>query len=74
MATMTADANDAGATGTALLTLWKVGRVELQHNLEALASLRRQAEDAKVNSPVVPAQPTIVDAAAGHISSRLHPR
>jgi hypothetical protein len=46
----------------------------LQHNLEALASLRRQAEDAKVNSPVVPAQPTIVDAAPGHISSRLHPR
>jgi hypothetical protein len=29
MATMMADANDAGATGTALLTLWKVGRVEL---------------------------------------------
>jgi hypothetical protein len=26
---MMADANDAGATGTALLTLWKVGRVEL---------------------------------------------
>jgi hypothetical protein len=46
----------------------------LQHNLEALASLRRQAEDAKVNSPVVPAQPTLVDAAPGHISSRLHPR
>ena len=46
----------------------------LQHNLEALASLRRQAEDAKVNSPVVPAQPAIVDAARGHISSRLHPR
>jgi len=46
----------------------------LQHNLQALASLRRQAEDAKVNSPVVPAQPTIVDAAPGHISSRLHPR
>jgi hypothetical protein len=46
----------------------------LQHNLEALASLRRQAEDAKVNSPVVPAQPTIVDAAPGHISSCLHPK
>jgi hypothetical protein len=46
----------------------------LQHNREALASLRRQAEDATVNSPVVPAQPTIVDAAPGHISSRLHPR
>jgi hypothetical protein len=46
----------------------------LQHNLEALASLRRQAEDANVNSPVVPAQPTIVDAAPGQISSRLHPR
>jgi hypothetical protein len=46
----------------------------LQHNLEALASLRHQAEDAKVNSPVVPAQPTIVDAGPGHISSRLHPR
>jgi len=46
----------------------------LQHNLEALASLRRQAEDAKVNSPVVPAQPAIVNAARGHISSRLHPR
>jgi hypothetical protein len=46
----------------------------LQHNLEALASLRRQAEDAKVNSPLVPAQPTIVGAAAGYISSRLHPR
>jgi hypothetical protein len=46
----------------------------LQHNREALASLRRQAEDAKVNSPVVPAQPAIVDAAAGSISSRLHPR
>ena len=46
----------------------------LQHNREALASLRRQAEDAKVNSPVVPAQPTIVDAAPGHIGSRLHPR
>ena len=46
----------------------------LQHNLEALAGLRHQAEDAKVNSPVVPAQPTIVDAAPGHIGSRLHPR
>jgi hypothetical protein len=46
----------------------------LQHNLEALASLRHQAEDANVNSPVAPAQPTIVDAAPGHISSRLHPR
>jgi hypothetical protein len=46
----------------------------LQHNLEALAGLRRQAEEATVNSPVVPAQPTIVDAAPGHISSRLHPR
>jgi hypothetical protein len=46
----------------------------LQHNLEALATLRRQAEDAKVNSPLVPAQPTIVNAAPGHISSRLHPR
>jgi hypothetical protein len=46
----------------------------LRHNLEALASLRRQAEDAKVNSPVAPAQSTIVDAAPGHISSRLHPR
>jgi len=46
----------------------------LQHNLEALASLRRQAEDAKVNSPVVLAQPAIVDAAPGQISSRLHPR
>jgi hypothetical protein len=29
MATMMADANNAGATGTDLLTLWKVGRVEL---------------------------------------------
>jgi hypothetical protein len=29
MATMMADASNAGATGTALLTLWKVGRVEL---------------------------------------------
>jgi hypothetical protein len=46
----------------------------LRHNLEALTSLRRQAEDAKINSPVVPAQPAIVDAAPGHISSRLHPR
>jgi hypothetical protein len=46
----------------------------LQHNLETLASLRRQAEDAKVNGPVVPAQPTIADAAPGDISSRLHPR
>jgi hypothetical protein len=46
----------------------------LQHNLEALASLRRQAEDANINGPVVPAQPTIVDAAPGQISSRLHPR
>jgi hypothetical protein len=46
----------------------------LQHNLEALASLRRGAEDAKVNSPVVPAQPTIACAESGHISSRLHPR
>jgi len=46
----------------------------LQHNLQALASLRRQAEDAKVNSAVAPAQPTIVDAAPGHIGSRLHPR
>ena len=46
----------------------------LWHNLEALASLRRQAEDANVNSPVAPAQPTIVDAAPGQISSRLHPR
>ena len=46
----------------------------LQHNLEALGSLRRQAEDANVNSPVAPAQATIVDAAPGHITSRLHPR
>jgi hypothetical protein len=46
----------------------------LQHNLEALSGLRRQAEDAKVNSPVVPAQPTIADAAPGDISSRLHPK
>ena len=46
----------------------------LQHNLEGLASLRRRAGDATVNSPVVPAQPTIVDAGPGHISSRLHPR
>jgi hypothetical protein len=46
----------------------------LQHNLEALASLRRQAQDAKVIGPVVPPQPTIVDAAPGTISSRLHPR
>jgi len=46
----------------------------LQHNLEALAGLRRQAEDAKVNSPVVPAQPTIAGAAPGDIGSRLHPR
>jgi hypothetical protein len=46
----------------------------LQHNLEALASLRRQAEDAKVNGPVVPTQPAIVDAAPGQISSRLHLR
>jgi len=43
-------------------------------NLAALAGLRRQAEDAKVNSPVVPAHPTMVDAAPGHISSSLHPR
>lgn len=46
----------------------------LLHNLEALSSLRRQAEDAKVNSPVAPAQPTIADAGPGSISSRLHPR
>jgi hypothetical protein len=46
----------------------------LQHNLAALKSLRRQAEDAKINSPVVPAQPAIADAAPGQISSRLHPR
>jgi hypothetical protein len=46
----------------------------LQHNLQALAGLRRQAEDAKVNSPVVPPQPTIVDAGPGHIGSRLYPR
>jgi hypothetical protein len=46
----------------------------LKHNREALASLRPQAEDAKVNSPVVPAQPAIVDAGPGHISGRLHPR
>ncbi len=46
----------------------------LQHNLEALASLRHQAEDANVNSPIAPAQPTIVDAAPGDIGSRLHPR
>ena len=46
----------------------------LRHNLEALASLRREVEDAKVNSPVVPPEPTIVGAAAGGISSRLHPR
>jgi hypothetical protein len=45
----------------------------LEHNLEALAGLRHQAEDANVNSPVVPAQPSIV-AAPGRISSRLHPR
>jgi hypothetical protein len=29
VATMTTDASNAGATGVALLTLWKVGRVEL---------------------------------------------
>lgn len=46
----------------------------LQHNLQALASLRRQAEQSKINSAVVPPQPTIVDAAPGTISSRLHPR
>jgi hypothetical protein len=46
----------------------------LQHNRQALASLRQQAEDAKVNSPVVPPQPTIVVAAPGTVSSRLHPR
>jgi hypothetical protein len=46
----------------------------LQHNLEALEILRRQAEDARINSPLVPAQPTIANAAPGHISSRLHPR
>jgi hypothetical protein len=46
----------------------------LQHNLEALASLRRHAEDARVNSALVPAQPTIAGAARGDISSRLHPR
>lgn len=46
----------------------------LQHNREALASLRRHAEDARVNSAVVPARPTIADAARGDMSSRLHPR
>jgi len=46
----------------------------LQHNREALASLRRQAQDANVNSPVVPAQPAIAGTAPGHNSSRLHPR
>ncbi len=46
----------------------------LQHNLEALVSLRHQAEDATVNSPVVPPQPTIADALPGTISGRLHPR
>jgi hypothetical protein len=46
----------------------------LRHNHDALASLRRQAEDGKVNSPLVPAQPTIADAAPGHIASRLHPK
>jgi hypothetical protein len=46
----------------------------LQHNREALAGLRRQAEDAKANSPLVPARPTIADAAPGDISPRLHPR
>jgi hypothetical protein len=42
----------------------------VQHNLEALGRLRRQAEDVKVNSPLVPAQPAIVDAEPGHITSR----
>jgi hypothetical protein len=46
----------------------------LQHNLEALAGLRHQAEDARVSGPVVPPQPTIVDAAPGTISNRLRPR
>jgi hypothetical protein len=46
----------------------------LRHNREALASLRREVEDAKVNSPIVPPQATIVGAAPGGISSRLHPR
>jgi hypothetical protein len=46
----------------------------LRHNLEALASLRRQAEDATASSPVVPPKPTIAGAVPGHISSRLHPR
>jgi hypothetical protein len=43
MATMMADADNSGATGTALLTLWKVGRVELPRITkvyqDALASL-----------------------------------
>jgi hypothetical protein len=46
----------------------------LQHNLAALASLRQQAEVAKVGSAVVPSQPTIVDAPPGAITGRLHPR
>jgi hypothetical protein len=45
----------------------------LQHNWEALASLRHHAEDAADISPVVPPQPTIMDAAPGTISSRLRP-
>jgi hypothetical protein len=49
-------------------------RSALEHNLEALAKLRRQAEDVRINSPLVPAQPAIAGAAAGDISSRLHPK
>jgi len=46
----------------------------LQHNLEVLGSLRRQAVDANAGSPLVPAQPAIADAAPGHIGSRLYRR
>jgi hypothetical protein len=46
----------------------------LRHNQEALAQLRRPAQDAAINSALTPAQPTIVDAKPGQRSRGLHPR
>jgi hypothetical protein len=46
----------------------------LRHNHEALSRLRRPAQDATINSPVTPAQPTIVNAKPGQLRGGLHPR
>jgi hypothetical protein len=48
-------------TGGELLTLWKVGRVELP-------------KIAQVYLDATPSQPTIINAEPGQISAHLHPK